>query len=63
MSGFLATLAIVGAAGVVASLIIHFSSRREPTPSAKDLEELKRRLFELEQGARDLRQRYETEKV
>ncbi len=39
MAGFFATLAITGAGLVLGLIIAHFSSRREPTPSAKDLEE------------------------
>ena len=64
MSGFLATLAIVAAGSVVASVIIYFSSRREPSRRPKDLEELKRKLFDkIEQDVRDVRESYETEKV
>ena len=60
MSGFLATLAIVLAASVAAFVIIHFSSRRAPAQNAKDLEELKRRLFDkIEQDVREVRETYE----
>jgi|GEM_PF-2775690 hypothetical protein len=60
MSGFLASLAIGVAASGAAFVIIHFRSRRAPTQKAKDLEELKRQLFDqIEEGVREVRETYE----
>jgi hypothetical protein len=62
MTGFLATLAIAGAFGILSLLIVHFSSAYETKTKTRDLEELKRKLFnKIEEDVREVRKSYVTE--
>jgi membrane protein DedA with SNARE-associated domain len=59
MTGFLATLAIAVAGTVLGLIIAHFSGRRKATEKTRDIEELKRKLFDkIEQDVREVRETY-----
>ena len=56
--GFLATFAIAGAGTVLGLIIAHFSGRRE-AKKLRDLEEVKRKLFDkIEQDVREVQETY-----
>jgi hypothetical protein len=59
MTGFLATLTIAAAGVVLGLTIAHFSGRQKTAEKTRDIEELKRKLFEkIEQDVREVRETY-----